>query len=241
MEKVEYSHARNLHTLRGSCDGLAEIFKDCGIAEPNSLLDVGAGSGHWLKAAMECGVYDVLGVDGVPTTGRSLEVSSDLIMLADLRKHLDLGRQFDIAICLEVAEHLPEEAASTLVSSLCRHADIIYFSAAIPYQGGDHHINCQWPEYWQRLFNDQGFACEDKIRWRIWKIRSIEPWYRQNMMKSTRSPIAGSEARILPCIHPDMLDCLTYVSASISGRTHAKAAGKAMLRKFMAPLEPAMR
>src|SRR5262245_5850540 len=188
MDKIKYTHAANAHTLRGARDGFAEILKDCGVSKLTSLLDVGAGSGHWLRAALECGVDDVLGVDGVPTTGRSLEVNPDLIRLADLRMDLDLNRKFDIVICLEVAEHLPEESGTTLVSSLCRHADMIYFSAAIPNQIGDHHVNCQWPDYWQRLFNDKGFACDDEIRWRIWHNKSIEPWYRQNMMKAIRSP-----------------------------------------------------
>jgi hypothetical protein len=163
MYKIEYSHATNLHTLGGARDAFAEIMQDFGISQPKSLLDVGAGSGHWLKAGLECGIDDVFGVDGVPTTGRSLEVDSNLIEFADLRKHLHLGRRFYLAICLEVAERLPEEAASTLISPLCRHASIINFSAAIPYQGGDHYINCQWPDYWQRLFNNEGFACQDKI------------------------------------------------------------------------------
>jgi SAM-dependent methyltransferase len=232
MAIVNYTHALNWHSLEGAMHGMGAVLSDCGLPKPMSLLDVGAGSGHWLRAALECGVTDVLGVDGVPTDGRSLEVKRDLIVVADLREELDLGKKFDVVICLEVAEHLDEKYAAAIIGTLCRHSDVVYFSAAVPNQFGDHHVNCQWPEYWQTLFNDNNFACDDGIRKRIWNMKSIEPWYRQNMMRAIRSSEAGLEPRILPCIHPDMLNYLHFISEYIGGRTHAIAAARALMRRL---------
>ena len=51
----------------------------------------------------------------------------------DLTRPIDIGRTFDLVLCLEVGEHLPEESADTLVSTTCvRHGGDILFSAAVP-------------------------------------------------------------------------------------------------------------
>jgi hypothetical protein len=116
-----------------------------------------------------------------------------------------LGRRFDVAFCLEVGEHLNETAAPVLVSALVAHTDVIWFSAAIPGQVGQHHVNCRWPDYWQSLFNEAGFACSDAIRWRLWDDERIEPWYRQNLFLATRDEaLAGLEPRIQRVVHPVM-------------------------------------
>jgi hypothetical protein len=61
-------------------------------------------------------------------------------------------RTFDLAICLEVAEHLPPEAAEGFIDSLTRLAPVVLFSAAITFQVGNQHLNGQWPDYWATLF-----------------------------------------------------------------------------------------
>jgi hypothetical protein len=104
-----------------------------------------------------------------------------------------------------VAEHLPEGSASVLVRSICAHADLVFFSAAAPGQQGQNHINCQWPKYWQGLFNDCGYVCDDSVRWNLWEVKEVEPWYRQNVFCATYSPdFAGTEVRIRSVIHPEM-------------------------------------
>jgi hypothetical protein len=141
-----------------------------------------------------------------------------------LSEPFDLGRRFDLALCLEVAEHLDADAGAVLVDSLAAHSDAIFFSAACPGQPGQHHVNCQWPEYWQALFNARDFACSDAIRWRIWNDSRIEPWYRQNMFFAFRDcPSAGKEPRIAPVIHPEMkpifedVACERYRVAQVRG------------------------
>ena len=116
-----------------------------------------------------------------------------------------MERRFDVAICLEVAEHLPAQAAELLVKSLTMHADKIIFSAACPGQEGQGHINCQWPSYWQALFNKYQFRCDDSLRWRIWEEDAVEPWYRQNLFMATKDlDQAGNEQRIRCVLNPAM-------------------------------------
>jgi len=164
------------------------------------------GLGYWLNAAAEAGVDSVFGVDGLDGISETHPRLKENFMRADLTTPLVMDRHFDTAICLEVAEHLPESAAPVLIESLASHADRILFSAACPGQMGQSHHNCQWPSYWQELFNRHGFCCSDSIRFRIWENPRVEPWYRQNMFIASRNPgTAGSEKRILPILHPDMV------------------------------------
>jgi hypothetical protein len=151
------------------------------------------------------GAREVFGIDGVPIAHERLLFDPQFFRVWDLTSPLDLGRKFDVTLCLEVAEHLDEQFAPTLIDNLTRHSDRVVFSAACPDQPGQHHVNCRWPSYWQTLFNQRGFACEDEVRWQLWEEAQIEPWYRQNMFIAKHMPhLAGLEPRIHPVIHPDM-------------------------------------
>ena len=200
---VHYDHSTNCHTLAGAEAALPYIFGDrC----PASLIDVGCGVGTWVRATMDFGITDVCGIDGVDVREDDLLFPRSLFRQQDLTQPWHLGRMFDVALCLEVGEHLPPEKAPTLVQALAVHSDVVMFSGACPGQRGQHHVNCQWPDYWQSLFNAQGYVCDDAIRWKIWDIAAIEPWYRQNMFVATRAPDrAGREPRMSRVIHPQML------------------------------------
>jgi hypothetical protein len=200
---VDYNHSQNIHTLTGPQVALPVLFAD---NKPSSLLDVGCGTGTWLKAAIDLGISDFFGVDGLEIPSDKLHVPVEKTRLQDLTRPWSLERRFDIAICFEVAEHLDGTFAPTLIDSLVKHSDTIFFSAACPGQIGQHHVNCQWPAYWQQLFNERGFVCEDSIRWKLWDDSRIEPWYRQNLFIARRNAAsAGHEPRIKAVLHPDML------------------------------------
>lgn len=202
-ESVDYSYDLNRHTLDGARAALSSLFQN---AVPVSLLDVGCGCGTWIKGAMDMGVVDVYGVDGADIPKERLYFPSDRFQQVNLAGEWDLGRKFDVVLCLEVAEHIDALCAGLFMRNLAVHSDTIFFSAACPGQGGQHHVNCQWPGYWQQLFNANGFVCDDAVRWRIWEMREIECWYRQNLFVARRDPArAGSEPRIRAVVHPELL------------------------------------
>src|SRR4051794_18692747 len=219
---VEYDHHPEIHTAAGAIAALRAIFRDRTIAR--TVLDIGCGTGTWLRAAIDLGAEKVLGVDGVDIPQDAMHVSKQFIRTENLAAPLNLGVQrFELAICLEVAEHLSPDAAAPLIGTLCKHAPTILFSAAIPGQPGQHHINCQWPDYWQRLFNSHGFACSDDCRWLIWDIPEVEPWYRQNIFIANEAPnMAGTELRIRSGVHPRVLEHFLLVGRS-QGRSAAHA------------------
>lgn len=146
----------------------------------DSLLDVGAGHGAWAFEWMVAGVADVLAVDGDYVKANQLVIPPANFRAADLSRPLDLGRKFDLVQSLEVAEHLPHAKAASFVDTLTRHGDVVLFSAAVPHQGGEHHVNEQPPEYWRQLFAARDYAVFDFLRPRLADQRQVKGWYRYN-------------------------------------------------------------
>jgi hypothetical protein len=147
-----------------------------------SIADVGCGTGAWLNVARDLGVEDVRGVDGPWLRPEDAEVPAELVSSADLTDPFDFGRRFDLALSLEVGEHLPPSGARPLVATLVGAAPIVAFSAAIPGQGGTAHVNEQWPSYWAELFAEHGYEPVDCVRPVIWNDERIEWWYAQNLV-----------------------------------------------------------
>jgi hypothetical protein len=147
----------------------------------SSLLDFGCGRGVWLNEWRRSGIEDVLGVDGDYVSADRLVIPRERFAAHDLSEPISLGRRFDLVQSLEVAEHIPASKAEVFIDSLVAHGDLILFSAAVPGQGGEFHINEQSYEYWRDKFSRRGFELFDCIRPNIADIRAIEPWYRYNM------------------------------------------------------------
>jgi hypothetical protein len=145
-----------------------------------SVVDLGSGRGVWTDEWIRAGVTDVAAVDGDYVDREQLAVPKDKFHAADLTKIVDLGRRFDLAQSLEVGEHLPEGASAVLVESLTRHADRVLFSAAVPGQGGEFHINEKPLSFWQDLFTSHGYTAFDCVRPRLKDTAGVEPWYRYN-------------------------------------------------------------
>jgi len=152
-------------------------------------VDVGCGQGGWLAVFRKLGVEDVFGVDGDYTDRDALQIPQDRFHPADLSKPLSLTRTFDLAVSLEVAEHLPAECADVFVGSLTRLASIILFSAAIPFQGGNHHLNEEWPDKWAELFRRRGYWAVDPLRKQVWENEAVEWWYAQNTLLFVRADL----------------------------------------------------
>ncbi len=186
------------------------------LIQPQSLVDVGCGIGTWLKVAKELGVPTVRGLDGKYALSAGLLIDKTEFQPANLLLPLpDLGQRFDLAMSLEVAEHLPRERAQGLVNELCSLADVVLFSAAIPCQGGTDHINLQAQSVWIERFATNGYLPFDLIRPRVWDETSVESWYRQNVLvfgnQNSASLIArageleSAVPRIFDVVHPELV------------------------------------
>lgn len=149
---------------------------------PRNVVDVGCGRGTWLKAFKEQGAGLAVGLDGDWNNQANMVDQSILFEAVDLNEPIVLpdGARFDLAVSLEVAEHLKESSAPTFVKSLTDLSDVIMFGAAYTRQGGTNHINEQPHTYWARLFHDQGYVVFDLFRPRFWGASDVEYWYQQN-------------------------------------------------------------
>lgn len=162
-----------------------------------TVLDIGCGQGAWLAVWRELGVDDVTGVDGSYVDTDKLLIPRERFIARDLAAGFDLGRQFTLVQCLEVAEHLPEDSADRFVASLVRHGNLVLFSAACKGQGGENHLNEQDYDYWRALFAHHGYIAVDFLRRRILTDNAIEPWYRYNtILYASSDAFAGLPAAV---------------------------------------------
>jgi SAM-dependent methyltransferase len=177
-----------------------------------SVIDVGCGEGTWLAVFRERGVTEIAGVDGDYIERDKLEIPSECFLSHDLMQPLRLARRFDLAVSLEVAEHLPSESADGFVESLVKLAPVVLFSAAAPFQGGTQHVNEQWPAYWAERFQKHGYLPVDCLRRQLWASDDVQWWYAQNTFLYVaeeylrRNPALLQEYQAcptaLPLVHP---------------------------------------
>jgi len=145
------------------------------MISPRSVVDVGCGVGVWLAACLRAKIDDILGIDGDYVPRERLLIPHDRFVVADLSRRPSLSI-FDLAISLEVAEHLPETSAQGFVALLTRLAPVILFSAAVSLH------NEQWQEYWRSKFSELDYVACDAIRPVIWGDESVLTYYQQNIL-----------------------------------------------------------
>lgn len=177
-----------------------------------SVVDLGCGLGTWLAEFRNCGVTDVVGYDGDYVPREYLQIPAEQFHAADLANLGPSDRRFDLAMSLEVAEHIAPAKAAEFVENLTSRSDIVMFSCALPYQGGTGHVNENYPEYWAILFREKGYVPVDVLRERFWHDGMICPWYRQNILlfikrelyQSRYAGLPAAEGRPLTRVHPEM-------------------------------------
>lgn len=153
------------------------------VIKPASVIDVGCGVGNWLKVWKDdIGLRKVQGIEGPYLKPSLLQVPPELVLFQDLKEKFKITDRYDLAMSLEVAEHLPSGYADHFIESLTKLSDVILFSAAIVGQEGTYHLNEQPPEYWAAIFNKYGYVAVDYLRDRIWNDDEIEWWYQQNLL-----------------------------------------------------------
>lgn len=213
----------------------ARIFLDhlFNIFEPKTVIDIGCGRGTWLKAFGERGTITLVGHDG-PWNSQSQMIDDKIRFVeVDLNKPFTPTQRFDLALSLEVAEHLRPEHASAFVDALTSCSDVIMFGAAIKGQPGADHINAQYHSYWGKLYSDRGYAIFDYFRPKFWSDDRVKYWYRQNTFLYIKrsSPLIQQLAAKRICELPSLgfMDCIhpTLFEAYQSGEVH--------FYKFIAP------
>ena len=183
MEKRKYNKSYYtwrenpaLHSAKIVVPHIVERFK------PLSVVDLGCAEGAWLSVFSDHGVEDLLGFDGPWGDKSNLKIPEDKFKVIDFEDFTSpCDRTFDLAISLEVAEHVSEGGADSFIRELTRLSKRIMFSAAIPGQGGMHHVNEQAPSYWQEKFEKFNYHQVDDLRPFFWGKRKVAWWYSQNM------------------------------------------------------------
>lgn len=183
-KEIRYIHQESVHNFISPKEVVPEILN---LINPQSVVDVGCGTGTWLKIFQDLGIEDILGIDGDYVDLSLLKIEEKFFATFDLEKKMSLNKKFDLALSLEVAEHLSFESSDIFVKTLCDLSDTIVFSAAIPNQGGQNHINEQVPKYWIKKFENEGFMLFDVLRPIFWDNQNVDSWYRQNMLLFTKN------------------------------------------------------
>ena len=152
------------------------------LLKPRSVIDVGCGTAEWLAAFAEHGAAHIVGVDGDYVPRQMLKIPEESFLPYDLEEPLHIDKRFDLAVSLEVAEHLSPERGEAFVEELTALGETVLFSAAIPVQAEPiwGHVNERWQGYWAGLFEEQGYERVDCVRGRFWEDTRVPFWYRQN-------------------------------------------------------------
>jgi hypothetical protein len=190
--------------------------------------------------AQDLGVGDFLGIDGEWVDSSKLAIPNAQFLQQNLHDDIRLGRRFDLAICLEVAEHLSPEKAEVLVDNIVNHSDVVLWSAAIEGQGGQNHINERPPQYWDELFRSRGYDCDDSLRPVFWKNEKVEWWYRQNILIYKKGEGVGYGHDVISpprhLIHPELFSKKTEKVKRLEKELFEIHSGKAGLVFYLRKL-----
>src|SRR5437867_7323455 len=88
------------------------------LVKPQSVVDIGCGMGAWLKVFQENGVPIIRGFDGAYVDRSKLLIDPAVFSPIDLSKPAQIEGSYDLAACLEVAEHIPTRMNRELVRLL---------------------------------------------------------------------------------------------------------------------------
>ncbi len=209
---------------------------------PLSVVDLGCGRGTWLKAFGEAGAKNLVGFDGSWNSQEKMLDQNISFKPVNLNSFTpNQNDKFDLAMSLEVAEHLSLSSARNFVSALTNLSDVVLFGAAYSHQGGSDHINEQPHTYWAKIFLDFGYVPYDIFRPFFWGNPDVEVWYQQNTFLYVKSSsllnnklesfgsLPVKNLLFMNCVHPHLFDI--WVS-------RANSPFKTLMRKFLHMLTP---
>lgn len=183
------------------------------VIQPKRVVDVGCGRGAWLKAFGESSATTLVGIDGTWNSQEKMIDPKILFYGVDLNRPISIGQErFDLAICLEVAEHLKPESAETFIRSLTDLSNVLVFGAAYSGQGGTDHFNEQPHSYWAEIFNALGYLAYDYFRPALWGELEVRFWYQQNtffyVKKNSTEELKLSKLGLQPILNTKWMNCI---------------------------------
>jgi len=134
------------------------------LFKPKSAIDFGCGTAGTLSALRSHGV-EVQGLDGsahcVPFIERTDPAIAKTFIVHDLGKPWTPPRTYDLAVSIEVLEHIAPEGADTMVKSIASSAPLAVVTACPP-TGRNHllHLNEQPFVYWIEKFAKAGMEVD---------------------------------------------------------------------------------
>lgn len=195
---MPYIHRTDIHNTNAAREVVPVLLK---LFNPRTVIDIGCGTGTWLKVFEELGIEKFIGIDGDYVNKELLLISNEKYIAKNLEYSFSIDENFDLLLCLEVAEHLSESRAESFIKNLTNISDTIIFSAALPGQGGQGHLNEQFPGYWIKIFNKLNYEAFDILRPLFWNNSNVDWWYRQNLLVFRRntcdSPLNQQEINTL--------------------------------------------
>jgi hypothetical protein len=212
---------------RAFFDGLADVglpaarllLRDIRALHPfDSVCDIGCGSGNWLRAAAE-----IMPAENRRLTGVDGDYARDIakcdgakFVFQDLERRVTGIDRHDLALSLEVAEHLSAARAESFVADLCAISDVVFFSGAVDGQRGTNHLNERPQSYWAGLFREHGYDPHIFHRTKYWNDPVFElcPYYvsgsflyvSKNIPLHDRiADLRAQSGDVIDVVHPNIL------------------------------------
>jgi glycosyltransferase involved in cell wall biosynthesis len=154
-EKIDFDKVAEEE--RPFADRLAIWIKD--TINPKDAIDLGCGPGIYTQGLGDVGV-DCIGIDIDPRAYDNAAIKTEDLLT------LNGKYQKELAICLEVAEHIDPQYSDKIIEnvvSVIKPGGILLWTAAKPGQGGVGHINCRPKQYWLEKLKAAGLVYDDVL------------------------------------------------------------------------------
>lgn len=191
--------------------------------------------GQWLHVFLCGSALKVKGVDGHHVPASESLIAEENRVRIDLEEFIldKSDEDFDLVVCLEVAEHLDFSLADALVDKLESLGNTILFSAAIPGQTGENHVNEQPHSFWLDKFETRGYLILDPFRKYFWNDSRVNWWYAQNLFLICKPSCCSEQARAYKYdhnmyIHPRLLDLYRPATSGMPAQKSIQLYSKVM-------------
>lgn len=151
--KVNYKDSPNTK------DFLKRVAQQIAKLGVRTVLDVGCAMGHLVAGLRDLGI-EAYGIDvseyAIDQVREDIkQYCNTQTVLEDLPN--EFPNEFDLAITIEVFEHIQEKEARDAVANLCKWSDTVIFCSTPDDFEDPTHLNVRQREYWVLLFAENGF------------------------------------------------------------------------------------